>query len=480
MKPVLVIHGYSSEGKEKGVDEIYGNLPAELRKTLGAENVREIDLSRWISLNDGISLDDVSLAMDRALKAECSDLLASGFHVIIHSTGALVSRNWIKKFSPKPSPVHNLIHLAGANFGSGLAHVGKGQLARWGRALTIGTGCGFRILNELEFGSWKTLDMHLHFLQEGSRMIEDYQVQEYCIIGSQVPELYRFAPIRYVKEDSSDCTVRTSSGNLNFNYVSIAPGPNVLPDEQIQKMVDQRFNGKQVMGSYYKIETFSLAGEGSRTEIPFAIPYEIAHSGKDIGIVSGKKHRKDIRALIKAALETPFDSVAYAITGEKFRAVKDATFKKAAKLSFELKEWNPREQYDGHAQLIFRIRDQEGRPVEHFDVYLNSKKQNDKQVKLESMIEDDHANKIYKGTITFYLRTQKSGGRSRPWKDLLDAVAPLDLEITGSEPLSKNISYVPFRMRLAPDQIRNIVKSFQTTVIDRLPSPHVFDIIRRC
>jgi hypothetical protein len=483
MKPVLLIHGYSSEGKDKGVDEIYGNLPAELRKTLGANKVREIDLSRWISLNDGISLDDVSLAMDRALKAECPDLLVSGFHIIIHSTGALVSRNWIKKFSPKPSPVGNLIHLAGANFGSGLAHIGKGQLARWGRSLTIGTGCGFRILNELEFGSWKTLDLHLHFLQEGSRMIEDYQVQEYCVIGSQVPELYRFAPIRYVKEDSSDCTVRTAAGNLNFNYVAIAPGPGELPDDKIQKMIEKRLDGKQVMGSYYKIKTLSPAGQGARTEIPFAIPYEIAHSGKEIGIVSGKKNRNAVRSLIKAALETPPDPAAYAKTCETFRAVKDAAFKKAAKLKFTPTEWNTREQYDGHAQLIFRIRDQEGLPVEHFDVFLNSKKQDDKQTALESMIEDDHANKINKGTITFYLRTQEFDKKSGSWKERLDTVAPLDLEITGSEPLSKDISYVPFRVRLTPEQIRNIVKSFQTTLIDvtltRLPSPKVFEIVKK-
>jgi hypothetical protein len=146
--------------------------------------------------------------MDRALKAEHSDLLKNGFHVIIHSTGALVVRNWIRKFSPKPSPINNLIHLAGANFGSGLAHIGKGQLSRWGRLIFSGTGRGTQILDELEFGSWKTLDMHLHFLRQGNDMLNDYQVQEFCIIGSQTLSFLRPIPIRYVKEDSADNTVR--------------------------------------------------------------------------------------------------------------------------------------------------------------------------------------------------------------------------------------------------------------------------------
>ena len=84
MKPILLIHGYSSDGKNNKVEDIYGSLPEQLRKTFGANNVKDLNLSRWISLNDGISLDNVSLAMDRALKARFPRLLSSGFHVIIH------------------------------------------------------------------------------------------------------------------------------------------------------------------------------------------------------------------------------------------------------------------------------------------------------------------------------------------------------------------------------------------------------------
>ena len=173
MKPILLIHGYSSEGKKNKVEDIYGTLPAELRSIFGRANVRDLNLSRWISLNDGVSLDDVSLAMDRALKSKFKPWLQSGFHVIIHSTGALVARNWIKNYSPKPCPIDNLIHLAGANFGSGLAHVGKGQLARWARLLALHTGSGGLVLNELMFGSWKSLDLAHHFLQENNRMFDD-------------------------------------------------------------------------------------------------------------------------------------------------------------------------------------------------------------------------------------------------------------------------------------------------------------------
>jgi triacylglycerol esterase/lipase EstA (alpha/beta hydrolase family) len=127
MRPIVLIHGYSSEGKNTKVEDIYGDLPSYLRDHFGADNLVEISLARWISLNDGISIDNISFALDRALHSRSyRSLLDTGFHVVTHSTGALVVRNWIRLFSSKPSPISNLVHLAGANFGSGLAHVGRG------------------------------------------------------------------------------------------------------------------------------------------------------------------------------------------------------------------------------------------------------------------------------------------------------------------------------------------------------------------
>jgi len=180
MIPILLIHGYSSEGKDSTVSDIYGSLPDSLKSHYKEDAVIDLNLSRWISLNNGISLDDVSFAMERALRSpDYQHLIKSGFNVIIHSTGALVVRNWIRLYSPKPSPIDHIVHLAGANFGSGLAHIGKGQLARWGRQIIGGTGSGVKVLNELEFGSCKTLDLHLGFLKPGHRIYDDYKIQEF-------------------------------------------------------------------------------------------------------------------------------------------------------------------------------------------------------------------------------------------------------------------------------------------------------------
>src|SRR5207249_10711219 len=224
MKPVVLIHGYSAESPSAdptSIANIYGTLPQRLR---GSYDVIEVDLSRYVSLNDSVSVADIARGLNRGLLEQHPGLLESGFHVVIHSTGALVIRKWIADFSPKPSPVRNLGYLAGANLGSGWATIGQGQVARWGRfVFERGAQRGVKVLQALELGSGGTIDMHLRFLTKPFRMLEDYQVQEFVIIGTQAdPSWFEF-PVRYAHEDGSDGVIRVSATNLNFNHVVIGP-----------------------------------------------------------------------------------------------------------------------------------------------------------------------------------------------------------------------------------------------------------------
>ena len=147
------------------------------------------------------------------------------------------------------------MHLAGANFGSGLAHIGQGQLSRWKNIILQGTGVGNRILTELEFAVWKTRDLHQFFLQLGNDIYQDYQVQEFCIIGSQTLGILRSIPIRYVKEASSDNTVRTSAGNLNFNYIPVTPVAKSfkLTVTSLLNLTKKRLDNRLVSDSYWLI-----------------------------------------------------------------------------------------------------------------------------------------------------------------------------------------------------------------------------------
>ena len=480
MLPIVLIHGYSSEGKNTKVEDIYGNLPDDLRDAFGDGSVVEIDLARWVSLNDGIAIDDVSFALNRALASnQYRRLLNSGFHVAIHSTGALVVRNWIRLFSPKPSPIANLVHLAGANFGSGLAHIGRGQLARWGRLIFQGVGRGMRVLNELEFGSTKTLDMHHHFLTPGNDMFDDYQVQEFCLIGSQTLRKLRLVPIRYVKEDSADGTVRTSAGNLNFNYIKVEPRDAAyhLTHAAISTLHELRMDNQRVKDAHYEIHLSGLAS--TRREVPFTVVYETAHSGGDIGILDGEKNRARVLPHLTRALSTPPDPAEFEKVVNAFKRNTERTLQRAANLSSSLTEWDKQAQYEAHAQVVFRLRDQYGVDVDHHDVTFKSRGTGANRV--ERMIEDVHRNKLHPGTITYYLRTQKYSS-ANGFDELLDDCKRLDIEITGEEPHSDDIRYLPLTIELTKANVPKLLQSFRTTVVDvtllRLPSRNVLKLTR--
>ncbi len=480
MKPIVLIHGYSSEGKSNSAADIYGTLPADLRREFGANQVLDVNLSRWISLSDGVALDDVSFAMERALNSpKFRHLLRGGFNVVIHSTGALVVRNWLRLFPRKPSPVACLVHLAGANFGSGLAHVGRGTLVRWSRQIFQGVDPGARVLDELEFGASKTLDLHLHFLQPGHRLAEDYGVREFCLIGSQTLNGLRFVPIRYVKEDSADNTVRTSACNLNFNHVTVKPtaAARQLSAARVDHHVASRLAGEPISRECYDFDLSALADE--RPAIPFAVLYETAHFGAELGIVHGSKTRRKVLPLLVDALSAPDTGTSQAELAARWHKVTARTLQRAGRLKGRLTDWNRRAQYEGHSQLIFRLRDQYGADVAEHDITFKSGGGRGRE-RLEWMIEDKHTNRLNPGTTTFYLRTQQFVEKVPTSR--LDRVAPLDLEITGCETQSRDIRYLPVRVRLSAANLRRMLQPFRTTLVDvelmRLPSGNVFRVTK--
>jgi len=326
--------------------------------------------------------------------------------------------------------------------------------------------------------------MHLHYLQPGFSMYEDYQVQEFCLIGSQTPAYLRPIPIRYLKEDSSDNTVRTSASNLNFNYCRLTPTETAfsLSNNEVKNFVEMRLQNDVISNSHYQFE-YEQYHSDSRQRIPFSVLFETAHFDADIGIVSGKDNRDDVLPMIKLALDTPYDVAAYNDTRERYEENLKQTFDRAAELDWSILEWDKQAQYEAHAQIIFRLKDQYDNDVEHFDITFKSQKESKNQKKLESMLEDKHVNKLNKGTITFYLRLEEfKKNNKNKWKNHLKNIAPMDIEITGYEPLSGDITYLPASVHLDAVQLGNIVEKFKSTVIDvrllRLPSDKVFEMHR--
>jgi len=493
MKPVVLIHGYSAESPtsdHKSITDIYGNLPQDLHDGF---QIVEIDLSRYISLNDAVTVQDIALALDRVLTDQHADLLKSGFNVIIHSTGALVIRTWIQLFSAKPSPIGNLIYLAGANFGSGWASIGQGQIARWGRfVFERGAQRGVKVLQALEFGSSGTIDTHLYFTATGTRMFENYKVQEFVIVGTQADPAWFTFPVRYAHEDGSDGTVRVSASNLNFNHISIGPSKAALALDwpQVQNAIIAA-NNKRDFPQYYELKDWSYA-EKDRPAVPFGIPYQCAHTGDKMGVVSGILPKEQVQRMLKLALEIPERSQrdwASAVTA--FSKETDTTYQTAKTMQkpglFSFLE-DPRNQYDAHSQVVVRLRDQNSIPipVAHSDIYFVSNQQDPKATPIQKLIEDTSVSGVSPNCILFYLRVTRFDGKAKQWLDQLGNLADFALEITAIEPATSIqapfISYLPLRIPLTKAKLTAFIQPHRTTIIDvellRVPSPEIYQLIR--
>jgi hypothetical protein len=491
VEPIVLIHGYSAESRQttaQAIASIYGTLPRALRDAYGRNAVVEIDLSRYVTLEDGVTLDDISRALDRALHDGFPRLLEGPFHVVAHSTGALVIRNWIRRFSPKPAPIRNLVYLAGASFGSGWAHIAKGQLAKWARRVFQGGAeRGLLVLDSLELGSDWTLDLHLAFLGSGATMARDYKVQEFVVVGTQADAEWFALPIRYAKEDGSDGVVRVSGSNLNFHYLRFGPTGEALSLDwrSAAGELDRHLRRSGTRRPFYEIKEASRPGLAGRPEIPLAIPYGCAHSGEKMGVVTGSEPREQVLRLLRQALEARPGQGSGRVAA--FRQETEETYRRA--LAGQAPSWwrkwisEPRAQYDPHAQVIFRIRDQDRRPVANFDIFFDSiQGRRDSSLPMRELFEDKHVNSLSPNILTFYLRTDAFSAAEGKWLPRIPRVNGCFLEVSAVEPQTGEILYLPMRFEFTASQLATWIQGHRTTLVDvdllRLPSPKIFRLVR--
>ncbi len=147
---LVILHGWSDSAGS------FRSLARSLVEAGLKEEIAEIHLGDWLSLDDEVTFDDLSEAMMRAWTERGLPIAARLVDVIVHSTGALVIRDWqLRFFSPETTPVHHLLMLAPANYGSPLAHMGRSLFGRavkgWQGSRLFETGA--RLLKGLELAS---------------------------------------------------------------------------------------------------------------------------------------------------------------------------------------------------------------------------------------------------------------------------------------------------------------------------------------
>lgn len=224
---VVLIHGWS--GNKSSVS----NLAKMLKESGLSDNIEQIYLGDYISLDDDVTFDDLAVAMDRAWDDKNLPRSPRSVDVVAHSTGALVIRHWIStvlKF--KQIPIYRLALLAGANFGSPLAHTGR---TIFGRALKGWEGTrlfetGEKLLNGLELGSDFTYNLAMR-----DRFSEVTPFKIGNILATSIVGNTGYDGIKAIgNRKGSDGTVRISTADMNpvhytIDFTNLKPEPEPLP-----------------------------------------------------------------------------------------------------------------------------------------------------------------------------------------------------------------------------------------------------------
>ena len=142
-----------------------------------------------------------------------------------------------------------------------------------------------------------------------------------------------------------------------------------------------------------------------------------------------------------------------------------------------LVDHNPQGQYDKHAQLIFRVTDQFGQPVNDFSIYFNSLTPPSPNQMIDQLFVDKHKNGVTPNSICFYLRV--AGWNEADDAQLL-ATNGVTLEIDAVDPVTQRAVYIPLRYPIAAADLATWIQPHRTTVVDvvlqRVPSDNTFTI----
>jgi hypothetical protein len=207
-RPLVIIHGYSDT--DKGMRELQDILAQDLQRPIA-----DLNLVDWMSMDDEGTYDDVVTAMDRAWRVKPLPREPRTVDVVVHSTGGLVIRDWLtRNFPPDASPIHHLLMLAPANFGSPLAHKGQSFIGRivkgWNNKDKI-FQVGTHILQGLELASPYSWDLALRDCLGPAAYYAPGRTLCTVLIGNTGYTGIAAA----ANEKGSDGTVRVSAANLN-------------------------------------------------------------------------------------------------------------------------------------------------------------------------------------------------------------------------------------------------------------------------
>jgi hypothetical protein len=398
MDPLLLVfvHGYSVTNTDT-----YGGLPQRLLNEAQGRGlnarVENIFLGRYISFHDDVRLDDVSKALESAVREQLPQNVR--FVCITHSTGGPVVRNWWRNFYKGKNsvcPMSHLIMLAPANHGSALAQLGKTRLSRV-KSWFDGVEPGQKILDWLELGSPLSWDLNLDWILTGEKHISEQGIFPFVVTGQDIDRKLYDHINSYTGELGSDGVVRVASANLNSRYVR-------LEQEEVKHA------GSDLSAPNLIVTQFDTA-----TKTAMRIVTKKSHSGAEMGImksvnmVRGQDQSQETVDVIFHCVGVKNKSDYHAVTEQFLKetdAVQNQTLveieKKLLKKNIYI--------HDRFCMVIFRLRDSEGYPITNFDLILTAGPDNDPDMLPNGFFADRQSNRLDNSMLTYFFNYDVMNG----------------------------------------------------------------------
>jgi len=370
---VVILHGWSDNSRS--FEPLAKFLEGNGYKTV------PLFLGDYKSLRDDVKIDDVAKRMEEVIREKMGrpvsapDRLNKSFDLIVHSTGGLVARRWISMhYTRRRCPVHNLIMLAPANFGSKLAHKGRSMLGRVFKGWKTGFETGEEMLYALELSSpflWDLSQADL-FLPEGSSPAQvpvfyaPDKVRPFVIVGTHP---YTSLVSALTNENGSDGTVRVAAANLN------AYGKTVDFSGDVDNLLKPRITNWSKRGGEKNL--FPLAVLPDRTHGSIIKPDKL-----NLSMSKLPEMQKRLGLLILQALRTETPEQ-YSIVHDDWKKLTHETRNYAGDSRAALKNRidtfkkpTPREYFHEYFQICVQVEDEFGKSIsDYFLTFVPKQKQ---------------------------------------------------------------------------------------------------------
>lgn len=355
----------------------------------------------------------------------------------------------------------HLIMLAPANFGSALAHLGKGRLSRiksWFGGVEPGQG----VLDWLELGSDAAWKLNSQWVQSDGSQIGPKGVFPFTLTGQYIDRSFYDNLNSYTGEIGSDGVVRVAAANLNARYIKL-----------VQKKLTKN-QGKK--GYEAKEMTVGKFTEAPKTA--FRVISKKSHSGAKMGImrsVKPKKGDQQGKEVVTAILDcikvqtkvqynklcTRFAKETEDVQQDEFHEIEKHVFRSDADFF-----------HDTFSMVIFRVRDEEDFPISDFDLILTAGPKGDPNHLPRGFFADRQCNKINPETITYFFNYNVMVGMeavkdkdNNVIRGKLVGADTLGIKIV-ARPESGFVKYLPCEIKASSDLLKKALHSNSTTLID--------------